>query len=178
MTVELPMGHFFRLSGFFLTVLVTGLGTAAQTDTSKSGYRLLVTGDVTHELHLSLKDLAKLGKSTAALKMHDGKVHLFEGALLTDVLAKAGFPMRGKAARGKALATYFRLDAPDGYRVVLGWGEVDPTVSGRKMVLALAEDGKPLNAKYGPLCLAVDHDLEPSRSIRMVSSITVVKLRK
>ena len=66
---------------------------------------------------MTLSELDALPQVQINAKEH-GKAHLFEGALLGDVLSKVGAPA-GKAIRGEELADVVIIEARDGYKIAL-----------------------------------------------------------
>lgn len=138
-------------------------------------YSLTVSGDVPKERHFSLADLAKLKHATVTLKEHDGTVNGFDGVALADVLVRAGLEL-GDHVRGKSLAGYVLVTASDGYQVLFGLGEIEPTISGRTIELCDRINGKAVPEGIGPVRLVVQDDKKPARCVRMVTSIKVVRL--
>ena len=91
----------------------------------------------------------------------------FTGALLWSLVSAAGpvdepgkrtFLQHSVLARGR-----------DGYAVVLAIGELDPNFEGKQVLVAYAQDGKPLPA----LRLVVPVDARAGRSVRDLASIEV-----
>jgi hypothetical protein len=124
---------------------------------------------------LTLAELAALPRFQVSATEH-GAQHIFEGALLRDVLAKADAPA-GKAIHGKELADVVIVEARDGYVVALGLAETDPTIRKERAILANSMDGAPLRPDQGPVQLVIEGDLRPARSARMVSKIRLERLR-
>jgi len=122
---------------------------------------------------LSAGDLAKLARFKVTLDQH-GKVGVYEGASLGDVVARVG-AASGKAIHGAEMATVIRVSAADGYQVVLGLAETDPGTRPNRVILADSADGAPLGAD-GPFRLVVEGDLRPARSARNVERIEVLRL--
>lgn len=122
---------------------------------------------------LSAGDLAKLARVKVTLDQH-GKVAVYEGASLGDVVARVG-AASGKAIHGAEMATVIRVSAADGYQVVLGLAETDPGTRPNRAILADSADGAPLGAD-GPFRLVVEGDLRPARSARNVERIEVLRL--
>lgn len=135
-----------------------------------------VAGDVKEELTLTAELLAKMPRATAKTSFN-GMETVYEGVWLHEVLKRAGVP-QGEALRGKALATYVIAEAPDGYQVVFSLGELDPSVVDHEILLADTGNGKPLFGADGRFRLLVPKDKIGGRSIRMLSKISVVRLRK
>jgi len=124
---------------------------------------------------LSLAELDALPRVQVSAKEH-GAQHVFEGALLGDVLAKVGAPT-GKAIHGKDLADVVIVEARDGYKVVLDLASTDPSIRNDRVILADRMDGAALDCNHGPFQLVVDGDLRPARAVRMVSSIRLERVR-
>jgi DMSO/TMAO reductase YedYZ molybdopterin-dependent catalytic subunit len=135
-----------------------------------------VTGDVKQALTLSADDLAKMPRATARTT-NNGIETVYEGVWLHDVLKKAGVP-EGSELRGKALTTYVLVSAQDGYQVVFSLGELDPAFVDSEILLADTANGKPLFGAQGRFRLVAAKDKPGARSVRMLSKIEVVQLRK
>lgn len=88
---------------------------------------------------------------------------------------KRGFP---NELRGNALAAYALAAAQDGYQVVFSLGELDPSFIDNEILLADTANGKPLSGEPGRFKLVVPKDKPAARSIRMLSKLEVVQLRK
>jgi DMSO/TMAO reductase YedYZ molybdopterin-dependent catalytic subunit len=135
-----------------------------------------ITGDVRQPLSLSAADLAKMPRATAKTT-NDGIETVYEGVLLHEVLKKAGVP-EGGALRGKALSTYVLAEAQDGYQVVFSLGELDPAFVDNEALLADTANGKPLFGAQGRFRLVLPKDKPGARSVRILTKIEVVQLRK
>jgi DMSO/TMAO reductase YedYZ molybdopterin-dependent catalytic subunit len=148
---------------------------SATTQSKLDGARLVVTGDVANPLSLSLTDLGAFPRQILKVtNEHDGKQEIYEGALLADILKRAGVP-QGSELRGPALATHVRADAEDGYSVVFSLAELDSGIGDSGVLVADTLNGEPIPDKLGPLRLIVPHDKRPARWVRMLRTITVVK---
>ena len=99
-----------------------------------------------------------------------GSAGTYDGIYLRDLLSEAKVPA-GNAIRGDMLAWTVTLEAGDGYRVVFALAEIDPAFRERVFLLADMRDGKPLDAKQGPLRLIVPDESRPARWIRQVVRI-------
>ena len=93
------------------------------------------------------------------------------------MLARAGAPL-GRELRGKALATYVLAKARDGYQVVFGLAEVDASFANEPILIADKRDGKPLFGYQGPFRLVCPNDKAGARSVRMLETLEIVRLRK
>jgi DMSO/TMAO reductase YedYZ molybdopterin-dependent catalytic subunit len=131
------------------------------------------TGLVKQPLTLSVDDLAKMPRASVRT-VSNGMETAYEGVWLHEVLKRAGVP-QGNELRGKALASYVLAEAQDGYQVVFSLAELDPSFMDNQILLADTANGKPL---FGAHCLVVPKDKPGARSIRMLTRIEVVQLRK
>ncbi len=124
---------------------------------------------------MTLSELDALPRVKVGATEH-GAPHVFEGALLADVLAKVGAPA-GKAIRGKELADVVVVEARDGYKVVLDLAGTDAATRADRVVLADRMDGSPLPSDKGPFQLIVEGDLRQARSARMVTAIRLERVQ-
>jgi DMSO/TMAO reductase YedYZ molybdopterin-dependent catalytic subunit len=151
--------------------LVISLLHGQQADSS-----IQVGGDVKQALTLTADDLAKMPRATVRT-MNNGMETIYEGVWLHEVLKKAGVP-QGNELRGKAVSTYVLAQAQDGYQVVFSLGELDPAFVDNEILLADTANGKPLFAAQGRFRLVVPKDKSGARSVRMLTKLDVVQLRK
>jgi DMSO/TMAO reductase YedYZ molybdopterin-dependent catalytic subunit len=135
-----------------------------------------VTGAVKQPLTLSVDDLAKVPRASVNTTI-DGMETTYEGVWLREVLKRAGVP-QGEALRGKALASYVLAEAQDGYKVVFSLGELDPAFIDNEILLADTINGKALFGAQGRFRLVVPNDTPGARSVRMLTKVEVVQLRK
>ena len=125
---------------------------------------------------LSADDLAKMSRATVKTTS-GGMETAYEGVWLHEILKKAGVPL-GSELRGKALSSYVLAEAQDGYQVVFSLGELDPSFIDNEILLADTANGKPLFGAQGRFRLVVPKDKPGARSIRMLTKIEVVQVRK
>jgi DMSO/TMAO reductase YedYZ molybdopterin-dependent catalytic subunit len=154
----------------FLIIIASAMCALAQ-DVS-----FQVTGAVKTPLTLTAADLAKMPRASVK-SMSGGIETTFEGVWLHEILKRAGAPLGGDL-RGKALASYIVADAKDGYEVVFSLAEIDPAFTSQQFLLADTADGQPLVGSQGPFRLVVPTDKPGARSVRMLTKIEVVTLRK
>jgi len=121
---------------------------------------------------VSAASLQKLARDTARMEFHGQPPVVYEGISLAAVLREAG--VRSDSLRGPALATRLVVEAADGYRIVLTLADLDPSLGGRRVLLADRLDGKALPASEAPWRLIVVGDQRPSRSARQVVRIRVL----
>jgi len=135
-----------------------------------------VTGAVKQALTLSADDLAKMPRASVKT-VSGGMETVYDGVWIHEVLKKAGVPQGGEL-RGKALSSYVIAEAQDGYQVVFSLGELDPSFIDNEILLADTANGKPLFGAQGRFRLVVPKDKPGARSIRMLTKIEVVQVRK
>lgn len=165
---------FLRFS--ILTPIWTRFTFACGEQPRSSVTELTVLGDVPTPLTLRAEDLAKMPRGTVSIPELDGiKVH-YEGVPLREVLLRAGAPL-GNQLRGKALASYVRARANDGYEVVFALAELDSAIGNRKIIVADKRDGKLLPGNQGPFRLVCPDDKGRARSVRTLERIEVVQLQ-
>ena len=135
-----------------------------------------VTGAVKQALTLTADYLAKMPRATVRTA-NNGMETVYEGVWLHEVLKKAGVP-QGSELRGKALSSYVLAQAQDGYQVVFSLGELDPAFIDNEILLADTANGRPLFGAQGRFRLVLPKDKPGARSVRMLSKLEVVQLRK
>lgn len=153
-------------------VLFASLGLCAQ----EPAPAFQVTGAVKQPLSLTAADLAKMPRASVKTSSN-GMETVYEGVWLHEVLKRAGAP-QGETLRGKALAGYVLAEAQDGYQVVFSLGELDPSFIDNEILLADKANGQPLFGSQGNFRLVVPKDKPGARSVRMLTKIEVVQLRK
>src|SRR4249920_118042 len=156
--------------------LILGILSSGLLSAQDAPPTLQVTGAVKQALTLSADDLAKMPRATVRT-MSNGMETVYEGVWLHEVLKRAGVP-QGEALRGKALSTYVQAYAQDGYQVVFSLGELDPAFIDNEILLADTANGKPLFGAQGRFRLVVPKDKPGARSVRMLTKLEVVQLRK
>src|SRR5215467_913111 len=135
-----------------------------------------VTGAVKQPLTLTAADLATMPRAKAVTD-NNGIQTTYEGVWLGDVLKKAGVPL-GSGLRGAALAGYVVASASDGYQVVFSIGELDPDMTSGQYLLADTANGKPMFGENGSFRLVIPTDKRGARSVRLLTKIEVVQLKK
>ena len=159
---------------FWLALLLgSGVGMLAAQDAAPT---VQVTGAVKRPLTLAADDLAKMPRATLKTTS-SGMETVYEGVWVHEVLKRAGAP-QGAALRGKALAGYVLAEGQDGYQVVFSVGELDPAFIDNEILLADTANGKPLFGAQGGFRLVVPKDKPGARSVRMLTKLEVVQLRK
>ena len=156
---------------FLLVVVASGLAFGQDAQVS-----IQITGDVKQPVTLTADDLAKMPRASVRTSSN-GMETVYDGVWLHEVLKRAGVP-QGSELRGKALASYVLAEAQDGYQVVFSLGELDPAFIDNEILLADTANGKPLFGAQGRFRLVVPKDKPGARSVRMLTKLQVVQLRK
>jgi DMSO/TMAO reductase YedYZ molybdopterin-dependent catalytic subunit len=149
--------------------------SSAAVDTTAAG-TLVVGGDVTQPLSLQPAELKAMPRTTVTVS-EEGREIKYEGVLVGELLKRAGAPV-GRDLSGKAVASYVRATAKDGYQVVFSLAELDSGFTSNDIIVADTIDDKPLFDYQGPLRIVAPHDKRGARSIRMLQRIEVVRLVK
>jgi DMSO/TMAO reductase YedYZ molybdopterin-dependent catalytic subunit len=150
--------------------------TAALLSAQDAASTVQITGDVKQPLTLTADDLAKMPRASVKT-ISNGMETVYEGVWLHEVLKRAGVP-QGEALRGKALASYVQAYAQDGYQVIFSLGELDPAFIDNEILLADTANGKALFGAQGRFRLVVPKDKPGARSVRMLTKLVVVQVRK
>lgn len=135
-----------------------------------------ITGDVKTPLRLTITELEKLPQANIQTQ-NDGIAVNYQGVWLHEILAKAGVPA-GTEIRGKALTNYVLAEAEDGYQALYSLAELSPMFTDNQVLLAYKADGKPLVGAQGAFRLVAPKDKRGARSVRMLTRLQVVQLRK
>ena len=138
---------------------------------------LSVSGDIPSKFVFQTKDLDAMPQVSALVIQENGSKSKFTGVLLRSLLEKAGAPI-GRALRGKAMASYVLAKARDGYEVMFTLPELDPSFGNERVLVVYKQDGKPLFGYEGPFKILCPDDKAGARSIRMLTSLEIVRLRK
>ena len=164
----------------FAVVLTTSVLVASSTTrevlAQAAPATISVSGDIAAPLTLSASDLAGMPRATVSTTSN-GITTEYSGVWMAEILKKAGAPL-GAGMRGNSLSTYVIASASDGYQVLFSLGELDPELTDGQYLLADSANGKPLFGETGAFRLVVPKDKRGARSVRLLSSIKVVQLRK
>jgi DMSO/TMAO reductase YedYZ molybdopterin-dependent catalytic subunit len=153
--------------------LVAAVALAAPAAAQAPAATFQVTGDVSTPLTLTTADLGKLPQHKLRVKFLSGSSkerHTYRGPYLYDVVSQAQ-PDFDPDIKNDKLRFYVAATGADGYAAIVSWGEIDPDFAGRKIMLAISEDGRSL-ATDGPR-LVVPRDKRGGRYVSNVISIRV-----
>jgi DMSO/TMAO reductase YedYZ molybdopterin-dependent catalytic subunit len=123
---------------------------------------------------LPVTDLTSYSHTEAMTKVvGDGKGYLglnqVKGVPLVNLLEKAGAQMD--------LDTVYLVSAPDGYRMLLSFGELFLNPAGARVLIADQIDNQPLE-QNGKFKLVIPEELSADRSVNAVENIEVINLKK
>ena len=126
---------------------------------------------------LTAADLRALPHRVLDLKdPHDGKPLKFDVIPLKAVLEKGGVTL-GDSLRGKRVSQCLLVEAADGYSAVIALPEIEPEFTSGEVFLADGQDGKPLDAKAGPLRIVIPGDKRMARWVRQVTALKIVAVQ-
>jgi Oxidoreductase molybdopterin binding domain len=162
-------------ASMFAVMLFALLLDVASAQTIPAG-SLAIGGDVATPVTISAVALKQLPHTRIVVKEGAREI-TYEGVLVSELMKSAGAPI-GQELAGRAIASYVLASASDGYQVVLAIAEVDPRLTDARIIVADTMDGQPLNDSLGPLRLIAPDDKHPSRSVRMLQRLDLVRLRK
>jgi len=145
--------------------------SSAAVPASQPASGLLVDGQVSKPLLLTLEALGRLPHQSVAVTEHDGTMATYSGVPLRDILLQAGAPIGPNQLRGKNLGLYVVAEGADGYKAVIALPEIDAEFTDATILVADKRDGQPLDAKSGPLKLIVPQDKKQARWVRLLIAL-------
>ncbi|MFJ8012086.1 molybdopterin-dependent oxidoreductase [Streptomyces sp. NPDC096339] len=134
--------------------------------------KLILHGDLDHPATLSVADLREWRQHRAAVTFdcatNGPQHHVFEGALLHDVILDAGpaFDARRRKDRSRFMLA---ISGGDGHHSVLSWAELDADFADGPVLLATRLDGEDLDEPGCQLVVPTDRC-----GARYVSAVTHV----
>jgi hypothetical protein len=159
------------------TRVVTGLATAVvlalspATAVAAAADTVAVTGAVHHPKRLSVAQLNAMPQRSKEVAFGigaDRASHTFKGALLLDVLNAAG-PTVNPKVKSDLQRFVITVVGADGYAAALAWGEIDPNLENKTVLLATSEDGEALARPM----LVVPFDAKGGRLVNDVVQVVV-----
>ncbi len=139
---------------------------------------LHIAGGVDKNLNLILVDIRALPRTKLPVQEpHTGESVTYEGVPLHELLKKAGIP-HGEALRGEFMSLAVLITAADDYQAVFSLAELDPAFLEKTVLRADRLDGKDLGANRGPFRLIIPEEKRPSRWVRQVVRIELVRVGK
>lgn len=160
-----------RLAAAVLATLLAAAPASAVAQTSTPApVGLAVQGRVEHPRTLTLAELQAQPPVTLDVEYSTAngvRKASFTGALLWTLITAAG-PVDEPGGRNGLRHTLLAR-GQDGYAVVLAIGELDPHFEGKQVLVAYAQDGKPLPG----LRLVIPADAHAGRSVHDLVAIEV-----
>jgi DMSO/TMAO reductase YedYZ molybdopterin-dependent catalytic subunit len=156
----------------FLSISTISLSQIPSTDTV-----LVISGEVTTPLKLTMADLMKLPHKIIRGLDHDRHEYDFEGIDISRLLSLAGVRFADTLKGAKFASSLLVVRAADNYQALFTLPELDPTNSDNQNILAYRQDGKPLDSKDGLLRLIALGDKRHLRWVRQVQSLIVEQLK-
>ena len=156
------------MKSYGLIVAVLGLALAGQA-AADDAPGIAVAGHAEHPLRLGLPDLKALPQHAVDVTFesaHGQQSGHYGGALLWDVVQKAGIAEAPDSKAKHHLQHALLVTGRDGYTVAVAVGEIDPDFEGKTIILT--DDGGP-----GGIRLIVPGDKHGGRDVRDVVRIEV-----
>ncbi|WP_428424818.1 hypothetical protein [Methylibium sp.] len=170
------------LHALFAAALATGASSAlaCSTDVAPREADVLLSTRVADAAPRGLRrsDLEALPPRSIAMRRtierdgtRDEQMLNYGGWLLRDVLTLAGFD---EAGRHDTRTWVIEAVATDGYRAVFSWGELYNSALGDQVYVIDSQDGRPLDARAGPLALRSLADRRPGpRHVRNLCALSL-----
>ena len=156
--------------------VMTGSAAGVGAQAPAAAAKVLTIASEGKTVTIAPAELKALPRARAEIK-DEGRTVVYEGVLVGEVLKRVDAPL-GAAMRGDALITFVVATAADGYQVVFSLAELDPALTSSEVIVADSADGKPLVEKQGPFRVVVPHDARPTRSVRMLDRLELIRFRK
>jgi DMSO/TMAO reductase YedYZ molybdopterin-dependent catalytic subunit len=165
-----------RAAGFIFQTLVLALAVVAlprSAPGAEASVRIMAGAQA---VTLTADDIGRLPHvELTATDPHQKEAHTYSGVPMREILAKVNAPL-GDRLRGAAMRMAVVFHSADGYQTVFALAEFDEAFSDRQLILADAQDGKPLPANAGPFRLVAPGDKRAARWARMVNAIELVSV--
>ncbi|MGA2902808.1 MAG: molybdopterin-dependent oxidoreductase [Candidatus Korobacteraceae bacterium] len=160
---------FTRLIIGLVCSLCVAPGSAQQTNQPS----ITVEGLDGNKLTFTVEQLRQMPQQSVSLTNPDHRTaEKYEGVLLRDLLAKLD-TLIGKKIHADDMRDYVEVTGRDGYRVVFALAELDPSFQDNNVLVAISNEGKPLDDELGPIRLIAPQDKRQGRSVRMVTTIVL-----
>ena len=156
----------------FISISTISLSQTTSTDTV-----LVISGEVTTPLKLTMADLMKLPHKIVRGLDHDRHEYDFEGIDVSRLLSLAGVRFADTLKGTKFASSLLVVRATDNYQAVFTLAELDPTNSDNQNILAYRQDDKPLGSKDGLLRFIALGDKRHIRWVRQVQSFIVQQIK-
>lgn len=119
---------------------------------------------------LERSEIARLPHKTVKVKSSGSKPSIYSGVPLQELLKHVG------GVVSSDLGGIVVLESVDGPPVLFAMAEFDSALTDKRILLADSKDGKPLTAPEGPFRIIVPDEKEPTRWVKQVWAIYVVRV--
>ncbi|SDS83576.1 Oxidoreductase molybdopterin binding domain-containing protein [Streptomyces sp. TLI_053] len=151
----------------------TGAASSAPAVPLKPG-AVRVSGEVDKPYTLTLADLRRMPLASVTVTYTSAKgqqTHSFDGVPLHTVLSAAA-PRFDTSKKNGALRGVVAATGGGDYRAVFGWAELDPGFAKSQVLVAVSQDGVPLDDNAGP-SLVVPQDTKGGRYVSELDRLWV-----
>jgi len=158
-----------------LLLIVTSPAPAAESPpvaTEASGITVFLPNRAS--VRITPEKLASMPRVSRVVMLRDAG-HLFEGVDLRELLKAAGVD-EIDGMRGASLRRVIVAEGADGYRVAYAFGELDPSIGDKLVIVSNRQDDAPLPSEDGPWRLIVPTDKRNARGVRKLVKLTVTEL--
>lgn len=127
-------------------------------------------------MDFSLADLQAMPQRTVSVHNgHSNADERYAGVAVSDLLTKFGVTLQDGGAKA-VYDSYLRATGTDGYFVVYSTSEVEGAMHAGEVIVAMAEDGKPLGPD-GQFKLVSTEDKRPARWVRNLKALALVDVQ-
>jgi DMSO/TMAO reductase YedYZ molybdopterin-dependent catalytic subunit len=152
------------------------IALAAAGDPAPTGSAAIrIEGAVSHPRSMTVADLARETQTTDTVSQHTGHGELtgsFTGVTLWTLLDEAGLAL-DPAKKNELIRHVVVVTGTDGYSAVLSLAEIAPEFGNDQAIVAIAQDGKPIEGRNGPARLVVPTDKAAGRDVGAIATIEV-----
>lgn len=159
------------------SVATASRAAATRTTTATASNGVLLRGLIEQGGTLTVAALQALPSETIQVTFLSGtntEQHSYTGVRLYTVLNNAKLRVNNDRYKNDKLRKSIVATGSDNYEVTIAWGEIDPDFGNAPILIAWAEDDKPLSGAGGPLRLVVPTD---KRGGRYVSGLVTLDVR-
>jgi hypothetical protein len=147
--------------------------TPAASDTTGAKKGLTVKGAVHEPGPISRADLEGMKAHTFTMTYQTSsgpQTHKYSGPLLIDVLDVADPAF--SSDKHDPLRYAILIKASDGFLAAVSWGEIEPELENKHVIVALTEDGKKLDRPR----LVIPRDMHGARQVYDVTALILLRL--
>ena len=120
-------------------------------------------------------DISKLPHMTVKVRGSGGKISIYSGVPLEELLKHVG-AVFGKERRRINLGSIVLVESVDQPSILFAMAEFDIALTDKRILLADTKNGRPLTAPEGPFRIIVPDEKQPTRWAKQVWAIYVVQI--